>query len=308
MYVQTSLGGVPTAATSSGVIVRWRVLNGPTGPYRVTVLTDNPGGSGGAYHAYHVLGYSEIGNVTAPFPSSISKISSFPTRLSIPAGAYVGISAPAGVPAFQAAAGSQATYTRTEAPFPGISGVVGESHNGAILYDADIEPDVDGDGYGDVTQDSCPTSASVHEGPCPGGPPPGEGASAGQLPTASTPSRGRPPMIGALTVKPKRFHAKPLGKVPAGGSWGTKVMLSLSAPATVTLEIEGRQGHRFHVVTRLIEKLAAGRSSVGFSGQYRHGGKLTDLPPGAYRLTARARTSLGTGPVRRTTFTVLAPG
>jgi hypothetical protein len=306
LYVQTALGGVSTAASSPGVIVRWRVLNSSSGVYRIHVLTDNPGGSGGAFHAYHVLGTSETGNVSAPTDSAFSKISSFPTRMPIPAGAYVGLTVPGGtVPGFQASAGGQAKYSRTEAPISGVTGVVGESHNGAILYDADIEPDVDGDGYGDVTQDSCPISASVHEGLCPAAP---AAAGAGKAPIASMHgNRTQLPKIGSLAVKPKSFHAKPLGRVTAGGSWGTKVKLSLSSAAIVTLAIEARHGRRFHVVTRLTKKAAAGRTSVAFSGQYRLAGKLTDLRPGTYRLTASAKTSAGTGPVKRTTFTILPP-
>lgn len=311
LYVQTALGGASTATFSPGVIVRWRVLNGSSGAYRIHVLTDNPGGSGGAFHAYHVLSSSETGNVTAPTNSAFSKISSFPTRMPIPTGAYVGLTVPGStVPGFQSSAGGQAKYSRTEAPFPGITGVGGESHNGAILYDADIEADVDGDGYGDATQDSCPTSASVHEGPCPvavaaGG---GAAAGAGKTPIASTHANlAQLPKIGSLAVKPKSFHAKPLGRVTPVGEWGTKVKLTLSSAATVTLAIEARQGRRFHVVTRLTRKAAAGRTSVGFSGQYRRAGKLTDLQPGTYRLTASAKTSAGTGPVKRTTFTVLPP-
>jgi hypothetical protein len=303
LYVQTALGGASTAASTPGVVVRWRVLNGSSGAYRINVLTDNPGGSGGAFHAYHVLSIGETGNVTAPTNSAFPKISSFPTRLPIPAGAYVGLTVPAGtIPGFQSSAGGQAKYSRTEAPFPGITGVVGESHNGAILYDADIEPDVDGDGYGDVTQDTCPTSASVHEGPCPAA------AGVGGAPKGPTHvNRGQLPTIGSLAVKPKSFHAKPLGRVTAGGKWGTKVKLSLSSAATVTLAIEARQGRRFHVVTRLTKKAAVGRTSVAFSGQYRLHGKLTDLQPGTYRLTASAKTGAGTGPAKRTTFTVLPP-
>jgi hypothetical protein len=311
LYVQTALGGASTATSSPGVIVRWRVLNGSSGAYRINVLTDNPGGSGGAFHAYHVLSISETGNVTAPTNPAFSQISSFPTRLPIPAGAYVGLTVPGGsVPGFQSSVGGQAKYSRTEAPFPGITGVVGESHDGAILYDADIEPDADADGYGDVTQDSCPTSALVHEGPCPAAAVAGGGAAAGAGKAHNASTHANPaqlPKIGSLAVKPKSFRAKPLGRVTAGGKSGAKVKLTLSSAATVTLAIEARQGRRFHVVTRLTKKAAAGRTSVGFSGQYRQAGKLTDLRPGAYRLSASAKAGAGTGPVKRTTFTVLPP-
>ena len=313
LYVQTALGGASTATTAPGVIVRWRVLNGSSGSYRISVLTDNPAGSGGPSHAYHVLGLSETGTVTAPTNPAFSRISSFPTRLAIPAGAYVGISVPgSSIPAFQSSPGGQAKYSRTDAPFPGITGVVGESHNGAILYDADVEPDADGDGYGDVSQDSCPSSGTIHEGACPA--PVGGGGEAafgggGQTPDPPPPPKSGPgkPTIGSLAVKPKSFHAKPLGRVPAGSKSGTKVKLSLSSPATVTLAIEAGHGRHFHVVTRLTKAAVAGRTSIPFSGQYRHAGKLADLLPGAYRITASAKNSAGTGPVKRTTFTVLPP-
>jgi hypothetical protein len=78
--------------------------------------------------------------------------------------------------------------------------------------------------------------------------------------------------------------------------------------ATVTLAIEARHGHHFQVVTRLPEKADAGRTSVSFSGQYRHGGRLADLEPGSYRLTASAKAGAEVGPVKRTNFTVLPPG
>jgi hypothetical protein len=259
---------------------------------------------------------SETASVTAPTNSAFSKISSFPTRLAIPAGAYIGVSVPGGnLPGFQSSPGGQATYSRTDAPFPGITGVGGESHNGTILYDADVEPDVDGDGYGDVSQDSCPRSATIHEGSCPA--PVGGGGEAapgggGQTPGAPPPpkpgpSKPGPPTIGSLAAKPKSFHAKPLGRVPAGVKWGTKVKLSLSSAATVTLAIEAGHGRHFHVVTRLTKVAAGGRASIPFSGQYRHAGKLADLPPGTYRITASAKNSAGAGPVKRATFTVLPP-
>lgn len=305
MYIQTALGGASTAAASPGVIVRWRVLNASSGAYRVMVVTDYPEGSGGQYHAYRVLGRSQVENVTAPINPAFSQLSSFATRIPIPAGAYIGLAVPYSVPGFQASPGGQATYTRTESPIDGVTGVVGESHDGTVLYDADVEPDVDGDGYGDVSQDSCPSSAAVHEGPCPAGAMDGgaaAGTGAGQTSTAPPAGGAQLPQIGALAVKPKKFRAKPLGRVSPGG-WGAKLKLSLSSPATVTLAIEARHGHGFQVVTRSSLKAVAGRTSIAFSGQYRRAGKLTDLSPGTYRLTA----SIGAGPVKRTSFTVRPP-
>ena len=317
MEVQTAIGGASTAAPSGGVVVRWRVLNGEPGPYTLRVVSFLPESSGGMYRTYRVLHSSATESVTAPAGPLFSKISSFPTRLPIPAGAYLGLGKPSlhnfG---FQASGGS-ATYSQVANVGDGLA-ASGETHNGTFLYDADIEPDVDGDGYGDVTQDSCPTSAAIHEGPCPVEVAPGGGVTPTPVGTDEAPAGGgaRPiasmppgpasvPRIESLAVKPKSFHAKPLGTVPARGRWGTQVKLSLSSAATVTLLIEARHGGRFHAVTRLSAESAAGRNSIRLSGQYRHAGKVTDLAPGTYRITAAAKSAAGTGKVRRTTFTVL---
>jgi len=130
----------------------------------------------------------------------------------------------------------------------------------------------------------------------------------GQAPTASAPAGPAPlAKIESLAVKPRSFHVKPLGAARARGHWGTEVKLSLSSAAAVTLVIEARHGRRFHAVTRLSTESAAGRNSVRLSGRYRHAGKVTDLVPSSYRLTVSAKNAAGTGPVRRTTFTVLPP-
>jgi hypothetical protein len=313
MEVQTAIAGASTAAPSDGVVVRWRVLNAESGPYTLRVVSFLPGSSGGVYRTYRVLNSSATENVTAPAGPLFSKISSFQTRLPIPAGAYLGLGKPSGSNfGFQASGGS-ATYSQVSNVGDGLA-ASGETHNGTFLYDADVEPDVDGDGYGDVTQDSCPTSATVHEGPCPVVTVPGGEATSRptgtgqQAPTTSTPADPAPLVkIGSLAVKPKSFHAQPLGRVGAGGNWGTKVKFSLSAAATVTLTIETRHGRRFAVVTRLSKEAAAGRNSIRLSGRYRHAGKVTDLAPGAYRLTAVAKSGAGTGPLKRTNFTVLPP-
>jgi hypothetical protein len=319
MEVQTAIGGTSTAAPSDGVVVRWRVLNAEPGPYTLRVVSFLPGSSGGVYRTYRVLHSSATETVTAAAGPLFSKISSFQTRLPIPAGAYLGLGkAPGRDFGFQAGGGS-ATYSQVDNVSDGLA-ASGETHNGTFLYDADIEPDVDGDGYGDVTQDSCPSSASIHEGPCPvevvaggeatpapvgiGGTPTGTG----QGPNASMPAgAARSARIESLAVEPRSFHVRPLGTVTARGRWGTEVKLSLSSAATVTLLIEARHGRRFHVVTRLSKGSAAGRSSIRLSGRYRHAGKVIDLAPGTYRLTAGAESAAGTGPVRRTTFTVLPP-
>jgi hypothetical protein len=62
-----------------------------------------------------------------------------------------------------------------EAFFSGASGWT-------VELQATVEPDVDGDGYGDETQDGCPSDAAVHSTPCPA---PGAGAGGEGVPAAA---------------------------------------------------------------------------------------------------------------------------
>jgi hypothetical protein len=310
MYVQSAIGGASTATTAPGVIVRWRVLNQQPGPYRIEVVTPNTATTGGVFRGYHVLEKSAVGNVAAaPAVANTYQASSFPARVPIPAGAYVGLVVPENwFPALTPSPGGESTFSLDNAPAEGVTAVTGENHNGTVEYDADIEPDVDGDGYGDVTQDSCPSSAAVHEGPCPAGPPAfGGGTGTNPLGITERPTPTTPPRINGLKVAPKSFRVKPLGAAPAKGHFGAQVKLTLSAAAKVTLAIETKHGHRFQTVTELSKTSPAGASKIALSGQYRHAGKLTDLAPGTYRLTATAKSGTATGPAARTTFTVLPP-
>jgi hypothetical protein len=301
MRVQTAVGGVSTAAAVNGVVVRWRVLNGDAGPFRVRVVTFNPGSSGGMYRSYDVIRSSAVENVAAR-TGLFSKISSFPTRLPIPAGSYVALAGATRSEAFQESSGGAATYSSVDEVGDGLT-ASGETHNGTVLYNADIEPDVDGDGYGDVTQDSCPSVATIHEGPCPA--PPAAGGGGGPTSSSGPPPLGPvAPNVKSIAVKPKSFRAEPLGGAAPRGSWGTKLKLNLSAAAVVTLRFETKKGKRLQTLTK---SLGAGPASIAYSGQYRRHGKAVDLPPGSYRLTARAKNAAGAGPSARANFTVLPP-
>lgn len=161
LRVQTQLGGASTAAPFDGVVVRWRLLNGKTGNWAVKVLSPS-GGSG-----YTVLRSSASEAVTAPAAPPFSRISTFSTRLPIPAGGYVGLLVPNGLTqGFQESPGGASKFLQASDGGEGAT-IAGGSLNGTILYDADIEPDADHDGYGDVTQDSCPSSSALHDGSCP---------------------------------------------------------------------------------------------------------------------------------------------
>ena len=299
MRVQTKINGVSTAAQSDGVVVRWRVMNGETGAYHARVVVPNPAGSGGMYIAYRVLHSSAPGNVTSPTGPLFSKISTFETRLPIPAGAYVGLAMPsAHTEAFQASSGA-ATFTETNDGGDGI-GVVGTSYDGTILYDADVEPDADHDGYGDITQDACPTDPAT-QGACPpaaaapgstGGGAGGKGGGSGGNGSSSRPT------VTAFKAAPASFHLDE----------GAKLKLRLSAAARITFIVQAeltchqssRRCKPLKNVATFSKQLRAGANKVPFPGTSR---KLMQLAPGSYRIAATPTTPAGKG--RAVTVTVL---
>ena len=105
-------------------------------------------------------------------PASTAGIETFAVRVPIAQGDYVGMEQ-TGLPS------SGSAFSRSASVF-GASGVTASPalpgdgtpvippffDNSEYLLQARVEPDADGDGFGDETQDGCPTSASA-QGPCP---------------------------------------------------------------------------------------------------------------------------------------------
>lgn len=161
----------PLSATApvSGVITEWKVNTalikaGEEIPaeaeaigriYRQTLDVFRP--AGGAN--YTVAAQAEGGTL------NLSGISTYSSRIPVQAGDLLGLSGPIvvycqtedpadtiGAAKVTPAVGATATFTTV----PGVQ----------VPVTAKIEPDVDGDGYGDETQDKCPQSAA-YQTPCP---------------------------------------------------------------------------------------------------------------------------------------------
>jgi hypothetical protein len=177
---------------------------------------------------------------------------------------------------------------------------------GELFYDADIEPDADRDGYGDVTQDACPSVAAT-QGACPPRPPP----VVTPTPTPVPPGGGAQattPQISGLEATPARFRVKRRGAVIARARAGTRIRLRLSEPATVAFAVRRRAAcrptrtgcARWRLVHVFERGLAAGPSSIAYSGRYRRRGRVRSLQPGRYRLRAVATNAAGrAGSARR---------
>ncbi len=151
--VSVSGGGAVTAPTG-GVVVRWRVRTGITsGPMAFQVLR-RPG-LGAADPATEV---ARSATVTPP----ITDVSTHATRLPIAAGDAIGLvccAAGADVRVTSAITGPGAQ--RWDPPVGGTATAPTEPlPDEEVRVNADIEPDLDGDVYGDETQDNCGGTAN----------------------------------------------------------------------------------------------------------------------------------------------------
>jgi hypothetical protein len=155
---QLALAGAQTQVPFDGVVVRWRV-NGASGPLALRVLRPV-----GFHHTF--VSTSALGT-----PASTG-VATFTTRQSIRAGDHVGIEVG---PASQVSLTQPSPMGGTAAAWlatpDGSTAAPVATVDGVFAYNADVEPDADGDGFGDETQDQCPANAST-QGACPPAPPP----------------------------------------------------------------------------------------------------------------------------------------
>jgi hypothetical protein len=142
--ILTFVNGVHPAATlaapSGGVITRWRVHEPPTQSGVMSPRVLRP--FGGVFQ-----GVATGAQVPVAAPGTLK---TYATRLPIAAGDYFGVNANTGPLAAVAGANFQLYIT---AIANGATGASPQTSGGLIAVNADIEPDADGDGFGDETQD-----------------------------------------------------------------------------------------------------------------------------------------------------------
>ena len=174
-----------------------------------------------------VLSSSPVESVSVTPSPPIGKITSFATRLPIPAGSYVALASPTKSLAPFALHASGASLTEFhDAPDGSTISGPGTVRPFEVAYDADVEPDLDHDGYGDVTQDSCPEASSVHDGACP------------------------PKAAPAGSASGSKRQAKDKSKLPAKSpkivsvkrdkKGGYEVKVKVKQPGTITAQLTGR--------------------------------------------------------------------
>ena len=159
------LGGRPVAIGADGVIVRWRIRAATRGTAALRVLRPEAGG------AYASVGAGPRQLLAKRPRAGRDAAYVFAVRIPVQRGDRLAVDlgrGPAGV-----------YHLRREAGFatlgfePAITGdqprVATSALDGAeLLINADVELDADGDGFGDETQDNCPTIPNDQTtNPCP---------------------------------------------------------------------------------------------------------------------------------------------
>jgi hypothetical protein len=157
--VRVSGNTLPLAAPSAGVVTRWKSLSGISTPIPERLKVLRPGSS---QKSFTVVGESDYQTV-APGPNA------FATRIPIQPGDRFGLYSPppdgnsiycgTGNPEDKIGFVEYDLRREASAEFSEIAG-------SDVPVVAVVEPDRDGDGYGDETQDGCPQSAA-YQGPCP---------------------------------------------------------------------------------------------------------------------------------------------
>lgn len=160
---------LPVAAPISGVITEWKLNGALIKPgeevpaeaeiigrlYRQTLDVFRP--AGGAN--YTVVAQAEGG------PLNLTGVSTYSSRIPVQAGDLLGLGGPIALFCQTEDPADSTAFTQAT-PAVGATGAFETETGIQVPVVAKIEPDVDGDGYGDETQDKCPQSAA-YQTPCP---------------------------------------------------------------------------------------------------------------------------------------------
>ncbi len=143
---------LPASVPAAGVVTKWKANVAPfMGQYseklKVVRDTGNPN---------EFLTVAE-----SAFETVVGGQNFFDARIPVQAGDHIGAYGPAATEIYCSTAdpGDQVAVYSGDAPVGSIHTF--GSPNGQMAVSAIVEPDADGDGYGDETQDGCPQSASI---------------------------------------------------------------------------------------------------------------------------------------------------
>jgi hypothetical protein len=165
-------GQAPDPVTVNGVMLQSATGSThsyavPAGGAVITAFTHRAGPSAGSvtfkvYRPTATAGsYTVIGSVTQPVTAG--QLATFAERIPVHPGDLLGLSSTTGLAlAYDGAAADQVLTGPGTDPAVGTTATFGSVQHGYLLdLTATVEPDADGDGYGDLTQDLCPSDPST---------------------------------------------------------------------------------------------------------------------------------------------------
>jgi hypothetical protein len=235
-------GGASAAAPISGVLTRLRLRRGVAGAdpgvyaYRIMSgtspnLTARPASPSGANDVFLTFKPSSPSGIDSYFPvDAVGHAVGIP----ITAGEYLAIwtqkdAAGGAAPSFTTSApGSE--YTRVLGDVLGVQQATGPFGGFLLLLEGTIEPDADGDHYGDETQDGCPSNGASHT-PCPV--PPAPVVVTREVPVP-TPVVTPVPTLGAVRQSGDRRSLTATIACPAGRGTSCRGTLTLQTASQVS--------------------------------------------------------------------------
>jgi hypothetical protein len=170
-YIVTDSIGDAYTVPSNGVITGWSFQTGAVAPEVIRLKVGRAISGTDLSTAQTELSVS--GESIAQVPA-VSSLNSYPTRVPVQQGDFIGIylGGTGSVPCGDAgnSAGYRDHYSDSDV-LAGDSATFTSEMDGQIEVAAVLEPDADQDGFGDETQDACPSNAAV-TGACPATPAP----------------------------------------------------------------------------------------------------------------------------------------
>jgi acyl-CoA hydrolase len=162
-FVPTSIAGAPVVVPFNGVLVSWSAQV-PVGGSAVDLRVLRPADGGT---------FTGRSTVTGATPDANGRLTSA-ARVRVSAGDLIGVDLANGEELGVVGHASFDSTSHTFGPRLGTSETRApdftDSDDFEMLFNAVVEPDADGDGYGDETQDKCPDLAEAHLTTCTGAP------------------------------------------------------------------------------------------------------------------------------------------
>ena len=235
IYLQTSVpSGNGYTIPSDGVITKWSYQFDAVAPSGVRLEVGSPGSAGMDTMVAQAMAT----------PETPGAVGSYPAQIPVRAGDIIGIFVASGGNCITGFGTGDIIDFHAGDLSPGASDTFTPVSGNRVPVQATVEPDADHDGYGDETQDQCPTDASTH-GPCPPGP--------------QAPRDTRPPVLSVVATTARLSRGRSISffvrsnEAATGTATGT---IALPKTARVVRFKKTRVSLRAHLRSRITLRLA----------------------------------------------------